>query len=81
VLTTISGAMSRIVLGAILFFIVAYTIGYFIILFKKPVKEDGTPKTAFQVGSRILVLMIGISLFLFALFAAYTFVTYLFSQP
>ena len=73
--------MARIVLGAILFFIIAYTIGYFIILYKKPVKEDGTPKTAFEVGSRILVLMIGLGLILFALFVAYSFGTYLFSKP
>jgi hypothetical protein len=72
--------MPRILLGIFVFCIVAYTIGYFITLFKKPLNENGTPKTAFQVGSRILVLMIGIGLIVFALFIAYTFGSYLFDQ-
>ena len=72
--------MSRIILGILLFSIVAYTIGYFMVLFQKPVKEDGTPKTAFEAGSRVLVLMLGIGIIGFLLFAVYTFVTYLLNK-
>jgi hypothetical protein len=69
--------MPRILLGIILFCILAYTIGYFKVRLQKPQKSDGTPKSAFEEGSRILVLMIGIGLLVFALFVVYTFGSYL----
>ncbi|MPR31998.1 hypothetical protein [Salmonirosea aquatica] len=72
--------MPRIILGVILFCILAYTIGYFKVRIQNPRKADGTPKSAFEEGSRILVLMIGIGLLVFALFIAYTFGTYLFQK-
>jgi hypothetical protein len=72
--------MARIFLGAILFSIVAYTIGYFLVRFNTPLRKDGTPKTPFEVGSRILILMIGIGLLLFALFVAFDFGSYLFKK-
>jgi hypothetical protein len=72
--------MPRIILGIILFCILAYTIGYFKVQFQRPHKADGTPTSAFEEGSRILVLMIGIGLLVFALFIAYTFASYLFRK-
>ncbi|TDB68267.1 hypothetical protein [Arundinibacter roseus] len=68
--------MARILIGIVLFCILAYTIGYFMVWFQKPVKSDGTPKTPFEVGSKILILMLGIVLIGFLLFAAYTFMMY-----
>lgn len=72
--------MARIILGILLFCVVAYTIGYFIILFKKPIRNDGKPKTAIEIGSRVLVLMIGIGIIGFFLFVAYTFGAYLLNK-
>lgn len=72
--------MARILTGILIFCILAYTIGYFVVHFKKPLKENGSPKTPFEVGSQILVIMLGMGLLLFALFALYTFGTYLFSK-
>lgn len=72
--------MPRILLGIVLFCILAYTIGYFKVRLQKPQKAHGTPKSAFEEGSRILVLMIGIGLLVFALFIAYTFGSYLFDK-
>lgn len=72
--------MARIILGILLFCIVAYTIGYFMILFKKPLNKNGSPKTAFEAGSQVLVLMIGIGLLSFVLFAVYSFIEYFFNR-
>ena len=72
--------MPRIILGVLVFCILAYTIGYFKVQIQKPQKADGTPKSAFDEGSRILVLMIGIGLMVFAVFVLYQFGTYLFDK-
>jgi len=72
--------MSRILLGALLFCILAYTIGYFKARIQNSRKAEGTSRSAFKEGSRILVLMIGIGLVIFALFIAYTFGSYLFHK-
>lgn len=68
--------MPRIILGALVFCILAYTIGYFKVRIQKPQKSDGTPKSSFEEGSRILILMIGIGLMVFAVFVLFQFVTY-----
>lgn len=68
--------MPRLILGVVVFCILAYTIGYFKVLIQKPQKSDGTPKSAFEEGSRILILMIGIGLMVFAVFVLYQFGTY-----
>lgn len=72
--------MARIILGILLFCVLAYTIGYFVTLFQKPLKEDGRPKTTFEVGAKVLVVMIGIALLIFALFVVYTFIVYIFEN-
>lgn len=72
--------MARIVFGIALFLVVAYTIGYFIVRFKKSGKNGGQDRTPLQVGARILVLMIGVTAIIFALFVAYTFSIYLFNK-
>ena len=72
--------MARIFLGIIVFCIVAYTIGYFKVRYQKPDPAGGTPRTPWQEGSRILVLMLGIALLVFALFAVYQFGVYLFGE-
>ncbi len=66
--------MSRIFLGILIFGVLAYTIGYFRARFQNQQQTDGSDRTAFQEGSRILVLMLGIALVVFILFVAYTFV-------
>lgn len=72
--------MPRIILGVLVFCILAYTIGYFKVRIHKPQKSDGTPKSSFEEGSRILILMIGIGLMVFAVFVLYQFGTYLFEK-
>lgn len=69
--------MPRIILGVLVFCILAYTIGYFKVRVQKLQKADGTPKSSFEEGSRILILMIGIGLMVFALFVLYQFGYYL----
>lgn len=65
--------MPRIILGIIVFGILAFTIGYFKARFQNSKKVDGSDRTALEEGSRILVLMLGIALIMFILFVAYTF--------
>lgn len=72
--------MPRIILGVLIFCILAYTIGYFKVQIQKPQKSDGTPKSSFEEGSRVLILMIGIGLIVFAFFVLYQFSTYLFEK-
>jgi len=72
--------MPRIILGIIVFGILAYTIGFFKVRFQNPTKADGTPRTFLEEGSRVLVLMLGIGLIVFALFVAYQFGSYLFEK-
>ena len=72
--------MPRILLGILVFCILAYTIGYFKVRIQKPQKSDGTPRSAFDEGSRILILMIGIGLMVFAVFVLYQFGTYIFEK-
>lgn len=72
--------MPRIILGVFVFFVLAYTIGYFKVRIQNPQKADGTLRTPFEEGSRVLILMLGIALIVFALFVAYTFGSYLFQD-
>lgn len=65
--------MPRIILGILIFGVLAYTIGYFKARFQNSKKADGSDRTALGEGSRILVLMLGIALIVFILFVAYTF--------
>lgn len=65
--------MPRIILGILIFGILAYTIGYFKARFQNSQAAGRSDRTALEEGSRILILMLGIALIVFILFVAYTF--------